>query len=234
MTGIIKITGFATLLFFSVQTSASLVLQGTRIIFPSDKKAVGIQLTNYSEQATLTQSWVDEGNLDSTPETTNAPFIVTPPITKIAANDGVQLRIRFIGDKLPTNKESVFYLNVLDIAPKPKQINSANLLQFAIQTRIKVFYRPIALINKPDDSINNIQFHLAKDGIIVNNPTPYFLSIANIYLANNENRSITKSSMIAPFSSQVFPSTATINHGENITMIYIDDTGKQIQYKTKL
>lgn len=234
MTGIIKITGFATLLFFSVQTNASLVLQGTRIIFPSDKKAVGIQLTNYSEQATLTQSWVDEGNLDSTPETTNAPFIVTPPVTKIAANDGVQLRIRFIGDKLPTNKESVFYLNVLDIAPKPKQINSANLLQFAIQTRIKVFYRPIALINKPDDSINNIQFHLAKDGIIVNNPTPYFLSIANIYLANNEGRSITKSSMIAPFSSQVFPSTATINHGENITMIYIDDAGKQIQYKTKL
>ncbi|EML0363782.1 MULTISPECIES: fimbrial biogenesis chaperone [Providencia] len=234
MDGIIKITGFATLLFFSVQACASLVLQGTRIIFPSDKKAVGIQLTNYSEQATLTQSWVDEGNLDSTPETTNAPFIVTPPVTKIAANDGAQLQIRFIGDKLPTNKESVFYLNVLDIAPKPKQINSANMLQFAIQTRIKVFYRPIALINKPDDLINNIKFHLAKDGIIVNNPTPYFLSIANIYLANNESRSITKSSMIAPFSSQIFPSTAVINHGENITMIYIDDTGKQIQYQTKL
>lgn len=82
MDGIIKITGFATLLFFSVQACASLVLQGTRIIFPSDKKAVGIQLTNYSEQATLTQSWVDEGNLDSTPETTNAPFIVTPPSLK--------------------------------------------------------------------------------------------------------------------------------------------------------
>ncbi|MEQ5620766.1 fimbria/pilus periplasmic chaperone [Providencia rettgeri] len=82
MDGIIKITGFATLLFFSVQACASLVLQGTRIIFPSDKKAVGIQLTNYSEQATLTQSWVDEGNLDSTPETTNAPFIVTPPLLK--------------------------------------------------------------------------------------------------------------------------------------------------------
>ncbi|EKT54861.1 hypothetical protein [Providencia rettgeri] len=50
MDGIIKITGFATLLFFSVQACASLVLQGTRIIFPSDKKAVGIQLTNYSEE----------------------------------------------------------------------------------------------------------------------------------------------------------------------------------------
>ncbi|EKT54863.1 pili assembly chaperone [Providencia rettgeri Dmel1] len=182
----------------------------------------------------MTQSWVDEGNLDSTPETTNAPFIVTPPVTKIAANDGVQLQIRFIGDKLPTNKESVFYLNVLDIAPKPKQINSANMLQFAIQTRIKVFYRPTTLTEKPDNTIKNIQFHLAKDGIIVNNPTPYFLNIANIYLANNESRSIAKSSMVAPFSSQSFPSTTTINHGENITMIYIDDTGKQIQYQTKL
>lgn len=234
MVEFIKITGFATLLFFSFQTSASLVLQGTRIIFPSDKKSVRIQLTNYSEQATLTQSWVDEGNPDSTPETTNAPFIVTPPVTKIAANDGVQLQIRFIGDKLPTNKGSVFYLNVLDIAPKPKQINSANMLQFAIQTRIKVFYRPTNLTEKPNNVIKNIQFHLAKDGIVVNNPTPYFLNIANIYLANNKSRSIAKSSMVEPFSSQTYFSTADINHGENITMIYIDDTGKQIQYQTKL
>lgn len=234
MAWLIKITGVVTLLLLSFQTSASLVLQGTRVIFPGDKKSVGIQLTNYSEQATLTQSWVDEGNLDSTPETTNAPFIVTPPISKIAANDGVQLKIRFIGDKLPTDKESVFYLNVLDIAPKPPQINNANILQLAIQTRIKVFYRPVALMDKPDDSINKIQFYLVKEGITVTNPTPYFLNIANIYLANNESRSIAKSSMVAPFSSQTFTSTAAINHGENITMVYIDDTGKQIQYQTKL
>lgn len=234
MAWLIKITGVVTLLLLSFQTSASLVLQGTRVIFPSDKKSVGIQLTNYSEQATLTQSWVDEGNLDSTPETTNAPFIVTPPISKIAANDGIQLKIRFLGDKLPTDKESVFYLNVLDIAPKPPQINNANILQLAIQTRIKVFYRPVALMDKPDDSINEIQFYLVKEGITVNNPTPYFLNIANIYLANNESRSIAKSSMVAPFSSQTFASTAVINHGENITMVYIDDTGKQIQYQTKL
>ncbi|MBO1929382.1 hypothetical protein J4731_16160 [Providencia rettgeri] len=58
--------------------------------------------------------------------------------------------------------------------------------------------------------------------------------MANIYLANNKSRSIAKSAMVEPFSSQTYFSTADINHGENITMIYIDDTGKQIQYQTKL
>lgn len=103
------------------------------------------------------------------------------------------------------------------------------MLQFAIQTRIKVFYRPTTLTEKPDNAIKKIQFHLAKDRIILNNPTPYFLNIANIYLANNESRSIAKSSMVAPFSSQTFSSTSDINHGENITVVYIDGTGKQIQ-----
>ena len=220
--------------FFACLANASVVLERTRLIFSADKNILALQVFNQSEQSTLIQSWIDEGDITSTPETTTAPFIVIPPMTKILANGGIQLKIQQLENHLPADRESVFYLNVLDIAPKPKQINSANMLQFAIQTRIKVFYRPTNLTEKPNNVIKNIQFHLAKDGIVVNNPTPYFLNIANIYLANNKSRSIAKSSMVEPFSSQTYFSTADINHGENITMIYIDDTGKQIQYQTKL
>ncbi|MDR9616866.1 fimbria/pilus periplasmic chaperone [Providencia rettgeri] len=107
---------------------------------------VSIQMANYSEQPTLTQMWIYEGNINWTPETTNAPFIVTPRINKIAANEGVQLRIRFLGKNLPMDRESVYYLNVLDIVPKSKNTQGMNTLQLAIKTRIKVFYRPISLL----------------------------------------------------------------------------------------
>ncbi|MBO1929381.1 fimbria/pilus periplasmic chaperone [Providencia rettgeri] len=78
MVEFIKITGFATLLFLASNKCKSCFARTQ--LFSSDKKSVRIQLTNYSEQATLTQSWVDEGNPDSTPETTNAPFM--PPSLK--------------------------------------------------------------------------------------------------------------------------------------------------------
>lgn len=122
--------------------------------------------------------------VESTPEATNAPFIVTPPISKIAANEGTQLRIRFLGGNLPMDRESVYYLNVLDIAPKPKNTNGMNTLQFAIQTRIKIFYRPISLPSPPEKLLDSTKFYSDKGILTINNPTPYFLSIANIYTSN--------------------------------------------------
>lgn len=230
----LKYLGGIALLLISLQTQASLVLQGTRIIFPSDKKALSIQVINHSDQPSLTQSWVDEGDIHSTPETTDAPFIVTPPINKIASEEGVQLRIRFIGEKLPIDRESVYYLNVLDIAPKPKNTHGANTLQFAIQTRIKVFYRPIALLSVPSKLWDSAKFYSQKGLLTIKNPTPYFLNIANVYTANNANEPIAKSLMIAPFSTHTVTSGKRVSNGENITVVYIDDTGKQIERRAKL
>lgn len=220
------------LLLVSFQTLASLVVQGTRVIFPSDKKMVSIQLINHSEQHTLTQSWVDEGNIESTPETTNAPFMVVPPINKIAANEGVQLRIHFLGDNLPMDRESIYYLNVLDIAPKPKNTNGMNTLQFALQTRIKLFYRPISLLNSVQEMIHQVKLTYSNDHITIKNPTPYFLNISKIYYEGYQEKPIAKSIMVEPFSSL----NVDINKHlmRNAVVIYIDDTGSQIPYTLPL
>ncbi len=42
-------------------------------------------------------------------------------------------------NKLPTNKESIFYLNVLDIPPNSPEQEGKNALKFAMQNRIKCF-----------------------------------------------------------------------------------------------
>lgn len=47
-------------------------------------------------------------------------------------------------NKLPADRESVFYFNVREIPPKS---NKPNTLQIALQTRIKLFWRPKALEN---------------------------------------------------------------------------------------
>ena len=227
-----KVITILVLQLVSLQVSASIVLQGTRLIFPSDRKSISIQAVNHSEQSALTQSWVDEGNIDSTPETTNAPFIVTPPISKISANEGSQIRIQYIGDELPKDRESVFYLNVLDISPKPKNKTNLNVLQLALQTRIKLFYRPIELTDTSKNIISKVKFYLENQSLNINNPSPYYLSISELYVENNRSHPIAKSLMVAPFSTHKIDYKNMSN--KNITVIYIDDSGNFVTYKTMI
>lgn len=216
------------LLLLSSQTHASLMLQKTRLIYLSDQKSANIQAINDSEHASLVQSWIDEGNIHSTPETTEAPFIVTPPVTKIAAHDGTQLRIRFIGGDLPQDRESVFYLNVLDISPKPQNKEGMNIIQLALQIRIKVFYRPAALANGIESFINNVSALHSESQLSIKNPTPYFLNISQLYYENNQNTPIAKSIMIPPYSTEKLEGS----HRQNgkLIAVYINDQGSLVTH----
>ena len=216
------------LLLLSSQTHASLMLKKTRLIYLSDQKSANIQAVNDSEHASLVQSWIDEGNIHSTPETTEAPFIVPPPVTKIAAHDGTQLRIRFIGGDLPQDRESVFYLNVLDISPKPQNKEGMNIIQLALQIRIKVFYRPAALANGIESFINNVSALHSESQLSIKNPTPYFLNISQLYYENNQNTPIAKSIMIPPYSTEKLEGS----HRQNgkLIAVYINDQGSLVTH----
>lgn len=67
---------------------ASMVIDGTRIIFPGDKKEIAVRATNMGETPSLTQVWVDDGRVQNQPEKDAAPFIVLPPIVRIEPGKG--------------------------------------------------------------------------------------------------------------------------------------------------
>ena len=135
-------TGILIILLLCIQVGyAGVVINTTRVIFPGNQENTEIQLTNSGEMPSLVQSWVDEGDINSSPETSSAPFMVVPPVTRIAGSGGQQLKIRVLKNNLPRDRESVFYLNVVDIPAKTA--TTGNTLQFALRTRIKLFYRPV-------------------------------------------------------------------------------------------
>lgn len=47
---------------------ASMVIDGTRIIFSGDKKEIAVRATNMGETPSLTQVWVDDGRVQNQPE----------------------------------------------------------------------------------------------------------------------------------------------------------------------
>lgn len=124
--------------------TANVVIIGTRVIFLAEQKSVNVQLQNSSSDPALVQSWLDRGDINSRPNSIQVPFLVTPPVVRIEPNAGQTLRVVFIGkENLPQDRETLFYLNVLDVPPKPKAEDlGTNYLQFAIRSRIKFFYRP--------------------------------------------------------------------------------------------
>jgi chaperone protein EcpD len=146
-----------------VSAHANVVIGGTRVIYPADQREVTVKLTNAGDQPALVQAWVDSGDPDATPEKSTAPFTLTPPLTRIEGGKGLTLRLVYTQEPLPADRESVFYLNTLDIPPNAKPGDDRNLLQVAFRTRIKIFFRPDGLPGNPDEAAEHLKWKLVRD-----------------------------------------------------------------------
>ncbi|SUC01151.1 fimbrial chaperone [Proteus vulgaris] len=227
---------FFILLFILITpfTNASVVLERTRLVFPADQSTILLQIVNQSEQSTLIQSWTDEGNIASTPETTTAPFLVIPPMAKISANGGLRLKLEQLDNYLPQDRESVFYLNVLDIPPKPDKKENVNTLQLALQTRIKIFYRPNQLRLTTHDIFKQIEITQSAQYLEINNPSAYFFTISKIYIDDKEAQPLIHAVMVAPFSKQKVQYQGQVNPHQIMTLVYIDDDGNYQQDEKRM
>ncbi|APR40081.1 fimbrial biogenesis chaperone [Paraburkholderia sp. SOS3] len=171
--------------------NASVTIGGTRVIYPLDQREVTVKLENDSKNPSLVQVWMDDGNADSKPGEAKVPFVITPPIFRMDPRKAQMLRVIFSGDAaLPQDRESVYWLNVLDIPPKAEQKADTNSLQFAFRTRIKVFVRPPKLPGSPDDAPRQLEWKLVPapqgkgQALSVSNPTPYFVSFSEVDVVN--------------------------------------------------
>lgn len=234
MKKIMNVTFILLFILITPTTNASVVLERTRLIFPMDKLTLSLQIFNHSEQPTLVQSWIDDGDIASTPETTTAPFIVIPPIMKVSSNGGAQLKIQQLDNKLPQDRESIFYLNVLDIPPKPNSGENTNTLQLALQTRIKLFYRPKQLELTSSAIFKQIEIIKEQQNLEISNPSAYFFTISKIYTEENKEQSLIQTTMIAPFSKQKIEYKGRVDNNQVITVIYIDDDGNYQQDKKNI
>jgi len=70
----------------------------------------------------LLRSELDDGDVNSTPQTGYAPFIASPSLFRILSGSGQVMRLAFNQSKnLPTDRESLFCFNFLKIPPANAQ-----------------------------------------------------------------------------------------------------------------
>ena len=87
---------------------------------------------------------MDDGAPGAAPAQASAPFSLTPPMFRLEGGKGQRLRLVYTGEPLPADRESLFWLNVLEVPPRPEASaeGNRNLLQLAVRSRMKLFYRP--------------------------------------------------------------------------------------------
>ncbi len=186
---------------------AGVTIDGTRIVFPASSSNVGVQIRNEFNTPALVQTWIDDGDLSEIPEAEKIPFVISPPLSRVEPNQGQIIRIIQTGSpKLPEDRETLFWFNMLDIPPDNQNLANKNLLSFTVRTRIKLFYRPSKLKMADEGTYSQVQFKISEvnGGLEVKNPTPYFITFVNIVASDDFNeKNITRAIMVNPFSSQI-------------------------------
>ena len=220
---ITTIIGLSTLV--SGGANAAIALDRTRVIFNGAEKTISLNVTNQNaELPYLAQGWIENAQ----GEKVESPLTVLPPVQRIEAGEKSQVKIQSLPDvnRLPQDRESVFYFNLREIPPKSSQ---PNVLQIALQTRIKLFYRPKALYASRTDLDSPWQEKLTLtrngDGYRLNNPTPYYITIVDAAKTLNANTIDNfEPVMIEPKGSQPLKGN-TSALGTSPVLTYINDYG---------
>jgi chaperone protein EcpD len=97
---------------------ASVVISGTRVVYQAKEREVTVKLSNEGSSPALVQVWLDTGNPNATPDESDVPFTLTPPLFRLDPKKGQSLRLIYTQEPLPQDKESLFWLNVLEVPPR--------------------------------------------------------------------------------------------------------------------
>lgn len=186
---------------------AAIVLDGTRLVIPSDARSVTLGMQNTGNVPVLTQNWIDDGREDATPAEISVPFVLTPAIVRVEPGGSAIVRIAYTREPLPADRESLFYLNVMETPPR--ESNAENTLMFAIRTRIKMFFRPMSLRSGVGGAPAKLDWKLVRNAkgrpmLEVANPTPYYVTLVGIGVLSNHVRVEAGNGMVAPFDTARF------------------------------
>jgi P pilus assembly chaperone PapD len=203
--------------------SAAISLDRTRVIFDGKAKSASLSISNQNTQLPyLAQAWIEdeEGNK------INSPLTALPPLQRVEPGKKSQVKVQALpaANALAQDRETLYYFNLREIPPKS---DKANTLQIALQTRIKLLYRPAALHIAQNSPAPQEQLTLTRNGdrYIVNNPTGYYITLIDGG-ASMQGAPLAdfKPLMVAPKSSGELNVTAA-HLGTSPVLKYIDDYG---------
>lgn len=205
----------AGLLFISATAISGVEIGGTRLIYNDSGNQAAISVNNPDNKPYLIQSWVSKS--ENGDDSDNA-FITTPPLFKLNSQAQNSVRVMLSGDTLPTDRESVYWLNIKAIPSSSP--DAKNELLIAVKSKMKLFYRPAGLKGDPSLAYQQLTFSSVGGKLSVHNPSPYSVSLYDIKVNGKQ---LAKPPMVLPFQTVSLPQSAVT--GGEVSWRAINDFG---------
>lgn len=201
---------------------AGVIVGATRVIYPEQANEASFSIKDADTAPFVVQAWADSAD-------GKRAFFVTPPLSRLDPGKQNVLRVMRGSQPLPADRESMTWLNVKEIPETPSK---QNVLQIAVRTRIKLFYRPDNLAGDPADAPQQLQWHVqsAPDGkgqvLHIHNPTPYYVTFASLKAEGAHTAALDKLEYVQPFGDAQAPLAHAIS-GQPLHVTYstINDFG---------
>lgn len=213
------------------QSQAAIALDRTRVVFDGSQNSVSLSVSNQNKQLPyLAQGWIE----DEQGNKIQSPLTVLPPVQRIEPGKPSQVKIQALPavKQLKQDRETVFYFNLREIPPKS---NKPNTLQIALQTRIKLFYRPPAIAMDKNGTPPQEQLTLSKKGdrYMVNNPTPYYVTIVDATHSKGSPAAKGFEPLMVPPEGSLPVTVSAATLGNSPVLTYINDYGGRLQLSFK-
>jgi len=214
---------------------ASVVMLGTRVVYPGGATSQVLQFQNPDEHPNVVQVWLDDGNARDSPDAAQTPFLALPQVFRIEPQGGQVVRLLLTdASSLPQDRESVFYLNFSQLPVQTKTDTPGNKLLLMFTSRLKVFYRPRGMdANLPEDIAQRLLLAWRDGAVHVRNPTPYHVTIhAADLLTDGAPTPLASGVMLAPFSEVQW--RAPRASARNLRLAWINDVGSVVTTQLRI
>lgn len=92
---------FGLALLLGLDAQAGVTAERTRVVIAEGQREASLLLVNQNAYPVIVQAWIDDGDLDSTPQTARAPFMPLPPVFRLDPGKQRSLRLLRTGQALP-------------------------------------------------------------------------------------------------------------------------------------
>ncbi|MFC6299295.1 fimbria/pilus periplasmic chaperone [Pseudomonas sp. CCM 7893] len=212
-----------------LDAQAALTVIGTRFVYPADTTLLPIRVGNNAEQPILLQAWLDKGDAVADPGKLHVPFVLFPPIVRLEPQQRAALELRYTREPLPRDRESVFWINLLEVPAQ--SAGSEHRLQLSYRMRMKVLFRPEGLPGRPDQAAEQLSWgleSLPERTLKIGNRSAYYVSVAHLTLGSGPQAVQLEGITIEPYGTTRVALPDTQRHLTNGTPIHydiVDDNG---------
>lgn len=213
-------------------------LGASRVIYNPDSSGTSLSVTNIQDYPILVQ-----GKVTAEDKKTPAPFIITPPVSRLDAQQQSRLRIIRTGGQMPSDRETLNWLCVAGIPPKntdvwaqdengkPLKPTDVTLnMEVSANSCIKLLVRPSGVKGTMMDAVSALKWQRQGDKLTVNNPSAFYMNLSSLSVGG---MNIPDKEYVAPRSSHSFnlPKGAA---GQVKWTVITDEGGDSRQFQSPL